>query len=118
MSANISEALMSEFESLLVKTAQSRTLHMRYGLPKSHADYLKRQSVAAMYAAWEFFLRRCFSIYLAEINRKQLGPDDINYSYLAYHIEKTTGISQPRHDFKSVQELAQKCMKSLKGLYF
>lgn len=102
--SSINELLQETYVDLQSKMYKCKTIHVRYEIAKDHKEFLIRQAVLSIYSAWEGFLKSSISIYLQELNKKELTYSDLDDSYLAYQMDKLIDFKSPKTSFKVMRE--------------
>lgn len=101
------EEILADIEWRVAELATLKSIPIKYSFSENHRNLHVKYSVPAIYAIWEGFVKKCFSIYSNHLNSLSILRSDISYALLTHHIDSECGFKNPRTKFSSKQKLIE-----------
>ncbi|MDB9534832.1 MAE_28990/MAE_18760 family HEPN-like nuclease [Dolichospermum planctonicum CS-1226] len=83
----LEQEIMSDIDERRELMSWVKLLCARYGFLEEDEQLFLCYSIPIVYSIWEGFVQTSFQIYIRELNKLQLGIDDVCDPILIYHIE-------------------------------
>lgn len=98
-----------DIEWRMSELASLKTIPLRYGLSKYHAELLTKYAIPSMYALWEGYVKKCFELYIDYINSLELDSSDIHLNLLthSFSTEDKLALENPRMSFIKKREFIE-----------
>lgn len=104
---DLQDMILAEHNTLQDKMYKCKTIHIRYSMRHEHKEFLLRQSILGIYAAWEGFIKKSISFYLQEINRERLSFSSLHDNYISYQTDQIAMFKMPKTNFEAIVKLSK-----------